>query len=142
MSLTDNQKVRIEIGDTDINFPFLSDEEYQYFLDKNNQNIGRAALDAAKTILFVLAQQNSETVDIFSIRNTSSEQYRLALELYIKNPALNPMMDGMTLYVGGISKSDIHANNANPDNNVIHSPDRDRPLSLRFPLGWTFSGGI
>ena len=127
MSLTDIQKVRLEVGDTDISFPFLDDSAYEYYLEKNDGNVARASIEAARAILMQLSTRNSETVDIFSIKNTSAESYRQALLLYINNQTLNPLNKDLTMYVGGISKSDMLKNDLNPDNNRVISPNEDRP---------------
>ena len=127
MSLTDIQKVRLEVGDTDISFPFLDDSAYEYYLEKNEGNVARASIEAARAILMQLSTRNSETVDIFSIKNTSAEAYRQALLLYINNQTLNPLNKDLTMYVGGISKSDMLKNDLNPDNNRVISPNEDRP---------------
>ena len=123
MAYTDIQKVRIEVADLDPGFPLLVDDEYAYLLEKNNNSIVRASVDAARIILLKLSQQTDETVDVFSVRGSkAAEQYRLALELYIKNPQLNPLYNNLKGYVGGVSISDMAENNANLDNNIIQSP--------------------
>lgn len=120
MALTDLQKIRYELGDTDVSFPIMSDSEYEYFLEKNNYNVIKASLDAARVILFKLAQRGEETVDIFSIKGTkAAEQYRLALQMYIKDPNLNPVLNNVRGYFGGVSISDMEANDANSDNNLV-----------------------
>lgn len=107
---TDIAKVRTEISDSDVNFPILSNDEIQYFLDKNSGSISRASLDAAKTILFKLAQETDETVNIFSIKGSkAAESYRQALELYIKNVSLNPLYSNAGAYAAGISVADAAA---------------------------------
>ena len=122
MALTDIQKLRLEVGDVDISFPILDDTSYEYFLQKHSNNLNRAGLDAARAILFQISTRNSETVDVFSVKNTSAESYRQALLLYIKDPTLNPLYQNLKGYVGGVSISDMDANNANLDNNIIQSP--------------------
>ena len=121
---TDIQKIRIEIQDTEPGFYILADEEIQYFLDKNNSSITRASLDAAKSILFKLSINSTDsTVDIFSVKGSkAAEQYREALKLYIKDQTLNPVFNNVGGYVGGISKSDMSDNDANLDNNIIPQP--------------------
>ena len=121
-TLTDIQKLRLEVGDVDVSFPILDDTSYEYFLEKHSNNLNRAGLDAARAILFQLSTRNSETVDVFSVKNTSAESYRQALLLYIKDPNLNPLYKNLKGYVGGVSISDMDANNANLDNNIIQSP--------------------
>ena len=122
MALTNIQKLRVEVGDVDVSFPILDDTSYEYFLEKHSNNLNRAGLDAARAILFQLSTRNSETVDVFSVKNTSAESYRQALLLYIKDPTLNPLYQNLKGYVGGVSLSDMAENNANLDNNIIQSP--------------------
>ena len=141
MAYTDIQKVRIEVADLDPGLPLLSDDEYTYLLEKNNNSIVRASVDAARIILLKLSQQTDETVSIFSIRGSkAAEQYRLALELYIKNPQLNPLYNNLQGYFGGISVSDMQKNNANCDNNIVVSPSEPDELVYTGPfnVGWRF----
>lgn len=117
------QALRIELGDTDTTLPVMSDQEYQYFLDKNASSVRRAAMDAAKSIIFKLSMRTDETIDIFSIKGSkASTQYMQALTMYIKNPDLNPVLQNAMPYAGGISNSDMQANDANLDNNNIVPP--------------------
>ena len=141
MAYTDIQKVRIEVADLDPGFPLLADDEYSYLLEKNNNSIVRASVDAARIILLKLSQQTDETVSIFSIRGSKvAEQYRLALELYIKNPQLNPLYNNLQGYFGGISISDMQKNNTNSDNNIVVSPSEPDELVYTGPfnVGWRF----
>jgi hypothetical protein len=123
MALTPIQQVKLQVGDMDINFPLLSDDSYNYFLEKNSNNITRASLDAARSILLILAQRTSESVDIFTVTggHKSAEQYRLALQLFLKSPELNPVMNSAVIYAGGISKSDMSTNNSKIDTNYVGS---------------------
>ena len=123
MAYTLIQQVKLEVADLDQAFPLLSDADYDYLLLKHNNSVVRAAVDAARIILLLLSQRTDETVDVFSVRGSkAAEQYRLALELYIKNPQLNPLYNNLKGYVGGVSISDMAENNANLDNNIIQSP--------------------
>ena len=138
MALTDIQKLRVEVGDTDVSFPILDDTSYEYFLEKHSNNLNRAGLDAARAILFQLSTRNSETVDVFSVKNTSAESYRQALLLYIKDPNLNPLYKNLKGYVGGVSISDMEANVANTDNNIVENPGKTDALFTTGPFtyGW------
>lgn len=140
MALTDIQKLRVEVGDTDVSFPILDDTSYEYFLEKHSNNLNRAGLDAARAILFQLSTRNSETVDVFSVKNTSAESYRQALLLYIKDPNLNPLYKNLQGFFGGVSISDMEANNANCDNNIVVSPSEPDELVYTGPfnVGWRF----
>jgi len=123
---------RMEVGDTDVSFPILSDSEYNYFLDKNSASIRRAALDCARAILMKLSMRGDETVDIFSVRGSkAAEQYRMALQLYIKNPEFNPVITSANIYAGGISLSDMQANIDNTDNNYVHT--HNEPENYTYP---------
>ena len=140
MALTDIQKLRLEVGDVDVSFPILDDTSYEYFLEKHSNNLNRAGLDAARAILFQLSTRNSETVDVFSVKNTSAESYRQALLLYIKDPNLNPLYKNLQGYFGGVSISDMEANAANPDNNIVENPGKTESLYQTgpFTVGWRF----
>ena len=139
MAYTDIQKVRIEVADLDPGFPLLADDEYSYLLEKNNNSVVRASVDAARIILLKLSQQTDETVSIFSVKGSkAAEQYRLALELYIKNPQLNPLYNNLKGFFGGVSISDMAENNANLDNNIIQSPSDSGELvnTSFFTYAW------
>lgn len=127
ISFTDIQKVRMEVQDMEPGFYLLSDEEIQYFLDKNNSSIVRSSLDAAKSLLFKLSINSSDsTVDIFSVKGSkAAEMYREALKLYIKDQTLNPMLSNVSGYVGGVSISDMQANDYNLDNNIVVQPSNN-----------------
>lgn len=121
--LTPIQEVRVAVGDLDAAFPLLDDATYEYFLIKNSDSIRRASMDAARTILFQLSMRSDFTVDIFSVKGgKSAEQYRLSLEMFLKNPDLNPILTSANGYAGGISKSDMQANIETTDNNAVITP--------------------
>lgn len=134
MAFTDIQKVRLEVADTDVNFPILSDDEYEYFLEKNFDVIRNAALDAARVIMMRLSiTATDQTVDIFSIKGAkAAEQYRESLKLFLKNPDLNPMLNTAVPYAGGISLTDMQNNNANSDNVTAPVVNPVEPNSTSF----------
>ena len=125
--------LRMELGDTDVTLPIMSDTEYRYFLDKNDWSIRRASLDAAKSILLKLSMRTDESVDIFSVKGTgTAKQYMQALQMYIKNPDLNQSLQNLQGYAGGISLSDMQANDAKSDNNSIIQPSTFPSLPISF----------
>jgi hypothetical protein len=131
------QALRIELGDTSVEFPIMSDDEYTYFLGKHDWNIQRASMDAAKSIMLKLSMRTDESVDIFSIKGSSAaKNYMQALQLYIKNPSLNSLYDKIQGYAGGISKADMLANDSNLDNNSVVQPETEiftyRPSAFRI----------
>ncbi len=120
------QSIRYELGDTDVNFPIMSDAEYTYFLTKNDNSVRRASLDAAKSIMLKLSMRTDETVDLFSIKGAAAaKNYIAALQAYVKNPELNQSLQVLQGYAGGISKADMLANDANSDNNIVVSPTQN-----------------
>lgn len=117
--LTDKEKVRLFIQDNQPEFYFITDDELDYLLEKNYNNITNTALDASKIILLSLSMRGDDQVDIFSIKGSrSAEQYRLALETFLKNPDLNPALQLAEGYTSGISKADMLTNDSNLDNNT------------------------
>lgn len=121
MALTDVEKVRLEIGLSGQAIDILSDAEIQYFLDKNNNSVKRASLDAAKTVLFVLAQlvheRSGSELEIWN--HTWFENYMKVLQLYITNPNFSIALEQAKVYAGGISVTDIRNNVENSDNFTI-----------------------
>ncbi len=114
------KECRISVGDLDATFPILDDATYEYFIEKNEGSVRRASLEAAKTILFQLSMRSDETVDIFSIKGSKvAEQYRLALQLFLKDPNMNPVLTSAGGYAGGISLQDMQDNIDTSDNNAV-----------------------
>jgi len=118
MAITPIQEIRLAVGDTDPALPLLTDEVYQFYLDKQNQSTARASMDAARAILMYMAQRSSDSsVDIFSFKDSKAcVAYMDALKMFLRDPSLNPLYNNCGVYASGISKSDIAANNANTDN--------------------------
>lgn len=120
MALTLVQQVRLTVQDNQPGLYILTDEEVQYFLDKNNNSVARASIDAAKSILLNLSMRTDDTVDVLSIKNSkTAEQYRMSLQMFLKDPNSSPYLQDAKGYVGGISKADMQANINTTDNNVI-----------------------
>lgn len=120
MALTDVEKVRLEIGLSGQAIDILSDAEIQYFLDKNNNSVKKASLDAAKTVLFILSPFTHERSDMLEIWNhTWFENYMKVLQLYITNPNFSIALEQAKVYAGGISVTDIRNNVENSDNFTI-----------------------
>lgn len=139
MSLTPIQQIRLTVQDNTPGLYIISDDELDWLLEKNNNNVARASIDAARIILLNLSQRNDETVDIMSIKSSkAAENYRLALESFLKDPNSNPLYQNLKGYVGGVSISDMDANNANLDNNIIQSPSDSGELvnTSFFTYSW------
>ena len=121
MALTNIEKLKLEIGLVNEASNILSDEEIAYFLEKNNNSIRKAALDAAKTVLFVLSQlvheRSGAELEIWG--HTWFENYMKTLQMYINDPNYSIALENAKAYAGGISVSDIRSNINNPDNLVV-----------------------
>ena len=124
-------QVRYEVQDVTPGLYILDDTTITYYLTKNNESVARASLDAARAILLRLAMTSTEEiVDVFSIKTRyQAQEYRLALQLYLNNPSLNPLINNVRGYVGGVSISDMKANDANTDNNIVSSPSNSSFVS-------------
>ena len=127
MALTNIEAVRIEIGDdAGPGLEILSDQTIDYFLSKNGNSIARASMDAARAVLMRLAQQGNEQVDILQLQNSRvASEYRHALQLYLRDPNLNPIMNSLKGYFGNTSKEDIFNNNSNLDNNIVKDQSKE-----------------
>lgn len=129
--MTDIEKIKLELGLLDPMFQPLADTDYEYFLEKNNNNIILAAQDAAKTIVFYLAQSIRERSDVLEIYGDQLfRQYMEALKLFISNANYSQAVRSASPFAGGISRSDIQTNLDNPDNNVV-AVERGIPTDMR-----------
>lgn len=99
----------------------LNDDEIQFFLDINGQNVMAAARQAAVSISLQLAgwtsRERSGDLEVWSNLSTA---YLKALENLINDKSPGNLPNGLMPYASGISWEDFCANNANPDN--IRSP--------------------
>ncbi len=122
MALSTIDQVRLLVQDNEPALYVISDDEVNFLLQRSNGSVNRAAIEAAKIILLKLARTGDSQVDIFSIKGAkAAEQYRLALELFLKSPDLNPVLQNTQAYFGGVSKSDMELNNGILDNNLVPS---------------------
>ena len=135
MALSPIDQVRLLVQDNTPGLYILCDDDVQFFLERNNNNVTRAAMDAAKSILLALSARGDHTVDIFSVKGSkAAESYRLALQLFLKDPSLNPVLQNTGGYVGGISKSEMVQNDGNSDNNVVPLFNRESTPSDYFSV--------
>ena len=49
------KQVKFKVGDTSLNYPFLADSTYDWLLDKNSNNIIKAAIEALEMIINQIA---------------------------------------------------------------------------------------
>ena len=129
MALNLIQIIRLNIQDTVAGLYILSDEEIEYFLQKNENNINRTSLDCARVILLNLSMRGDSVIDILSIKGSkAAEQYRMSLQMFLRDPNMNPVLTNCQGYAGGISISDMQANVDNTDNNYARTPE-DIPVN-------------
>ena len=139
MALSLNQQVRLLCQDNTPGLYIISNDEIDFLLERNNNNVDKAVYEALQIMLRYLAQRGDESIDVFSIRGSkAAEQMRLAIELYLKDPANNPLYKNLKGYVGGISISDMDANNANLDNNIVENPGKTDALFTTGPFTYTW----
>ena len=118
--MTPIEEVRLEIGLLGQAYQLLSDEEIQYFLNKNNGNIRRASSSAGKTVLFILSQLvHTKASELESWDNDWFNNYYKTLQMYLNDPNFSFAINGAMPYAGGISVADIRANIENYDNLVV-----------------------
>ena len=123
MSLTPVQQIRLLIQDVTPGLYIISDEELEFLLERNNNNVNRASVEAARIVLFNLSMRGDESIDVFSLKSsTSAKAYMEALKLYIRDPNLNQIGNNIQGYASGISLEDMQANDANADNNIFVPP--------------------
>ena len=118
--MTPIDEVRLEIGLLGQAYQLLSDEEIEYFLNKNNGNIRRTSSSAGKTVLFILSQLvHTKASELESWDHDWFNNYYKTLQMYLNDPNFSFAINGAMPYAGGISVADIRANIENYDNLVV-----------------------
>ena len=108
-------RIRLNVGDIWEDIEYLTDADYQYFLDAADGNERRATMDAVRAILFKLTRMTRErTGDIEVYGGDWFNNYMKALLLILKDPNISVSL--AVPYAGGISRSDMQANRCDPDN--------------------------
>lgn len=107
-------RVRLITGDIWDDMEYLTDNDYQYYLTRNDNNERRASIDCMRSILLKLTRGARErTGDIEVYGSEYFKNYLQALTLILKNPDIAISL--AVPYAGGISKSDMYLNDANSD---------------------------
>lgn len=110
-------RIRLAVGDIWDDMEMLTDDDYEYFLERNEGNENRATMDAIRAILFKLARMTRErTGDIEVYGSDWFNNYYKMLMLLLKDP--NAALSLAVPYAGGISRSDMLRNDLNCDNVV------------------------
>lgn len=136
MALTLIEQVRLEIGLVGEAYDLLSDDEIQYYLTKNKDNVPNTAKDCAKTVLFILSQRVHEKADVLELWGGEwFNNYYKSLQLYLTDPNYSTAISNANPYAGGISKKDIRANVETFDNQVVNV-DVGVPTDGIVPCNW------
>lgn len=110
-------RVRLAVGDIWDDMEILKDADYEYFLMKYEGNERRAAMDAARAIMFKVSRFSRErTGDIEVYGSEWFKNYLAALKLILVNPDI--AVSVAVPYAGGISKRDMYSNDLDGDNTV------------------------
>lgn len=106
MALTEIEILRLEHGDTDLDYPILTDDEYQYFIDTYSNKKKRAKL-IDLTILNALS---------YDVRERSGQEERYAnqafqnrmelLDKKYKDPTFNGAVNS-PISIGGVFKDEM-----------------------------------
>lgn len=115
--------VRLTIGDTDAKRPLLFDEEIQFYLDNNNQNVSATALLGVEAIIAKLSQLCDQSVGSVS---KSYSQVRDGYYRLRQNLRTRAAYRGGIPLAGGLSRTEAY--------NEERNPDRVRPQFSSYTL--------
>lgn len=139
MALSDIQKVRLNVGDTNPDFPILSNEDYEYFLEMENGSIKRASIRAAQALLFNIARYMRErTGEIEVYGSDYFKNYLEALKLFLNNSLLSPAINSAMPYAGGISVCDMRENKCDEDVNSVKVPHPSEDCNKDFSCAFCY----
>lgn len=131
-------RVRLYVGDIDDCELGLTDEVYEYVIDKNQNvdgspNEARAAVECLKYLVAKYASYVTEKAGGLFIKESEKfEQYRRLLDLFTKDPRTAIIQQGLP-YAGGISWDDYCTNLANPDaRKVVYKELQYEPIYSPF----------
>lgn len=109
-------RIRLIIGDTDIDDEDLTDEVYSYVYEKEGNNEFKAAITCLNYIIAATASYVTEkSGGLFSKENEKHIQYRQLRKDLVSDPRTAITAMGIP-YAGGIKWSEYHANIDDADN--------------------------
>lgn len=112
---SETDRLRLQVGDTDVDNEDLTDQEYQYFLD-NTANENAAYVEVLKALVAKYAKYSRERAG--QVEVYGQEKYQHYQQLL--DDAFNPLKGRFKMgpgITGGISKSRVKAVRENRDNN-------------------------
>lgn len=119
-------RIRLMVGDTDPYEEGITDEVYQFIIDKHIAILGdttdayekQSALEALKYLVTKYASYVTEKAGGLYVKDSEKyDHYKELLDDWTTNPSLGFIRVGSG-FAGGISKSDMQANLDNPDANL------------------------
>lgn len=110
--------VRLTVGDTNAADPLLYDGEIAYFLGKSNQGIAAASYLACGAIIAKLSRLCDERVGDVSLSLSQKLKGYTELQATIQND----LGQGASFYCGGMSRTQVRQNAANPDRTAPQVP--------------------
>lgn len=116
----------VELGLTDPLQQLLQDEEADYYLARANGDVVQGSVQAARMILFKLAQNSRFRNDTLEVFADQYKQWQQALQMYIAandaestKKSIGIAVNKAQGFAGGISVADYNANLMNADNNAV-----------------------
>lgn len=106
-------RIRLLIGDTDPDFPLISSQWYQYYLNLGYSE-NAVALEIAKKILAQYVHSSAREMEGM-VQVYGKERFDSYLA-WLKDLVANGLMSPPIPYAGGISHSDMLENDQNLDN--------------------------
>lgn len=109
-------RMRLTVGDIFTDMEYLQDDVYDYLLDKYTTNEGKAALEAARYILALLARNARERAGEIEVYGREFFQnYKEFLVLIITDVNFSTVTYNAIPFAGGISKNDMLQSDLDPD---------------------------
>jgi hypothetical protein len=106
-------RIRLTIGDTDPDYPLVSSQWYQWFLDKGYTE-NAVALEIARKILALYVHSSAREMEGM-VQVYGKERFDSYLK-WLKDLVNSGLMSPAIPYAGGISVSDMVDNDSNLDN--------------------------
>lgn len=108
-------EIRLIVGDVWDDIELLTDADYQFMLDRAGGSVARAAVEAARAILFKIARFARERAGNIEVYGGDwFTHYKDALLAFVRNPELS--ISVAMPYAGGIDRKDMLKNDQDLNN--------------------------
>lgn len=122
--LTNNiGKLRLIISDNNSDSYIFEDEELEFFLDRNDENITRTAIEICRALAMKFMQESSAKIRIDDIQIEEGNKHKYYTDL--ANDLERQLTSGLSadsileIYFGGVYESDLYNNKQDQYNEVI-----------------------